>query len=187
LLEDAARQVTREMRLDEGEFLPFEAAWRQVRGGYLTWLAAHERNEGASFESAESEHEREFAGVKLVGRVDRIDSLQGGGRMVMDYKTENFEKTRDRVRIAGEDTQLAFYAALLDDDGLRAAYVNVGERGETRTVEQKEIAAARGMLLDGIAHDVERIAQGAPLPALGEGVACEYCAARGLCRRDFWS
>jgi ATP-dependent helicase/nuclease subunit B len=82
---------------------------------------------------------------------------------------------------------LRFTAALLADDGLRAAYVNVGERGETRTVEQKEIAAARGMLLDGIAYDVERIAQGAPLPALGEGVACEYCAARGLCRRDFWS
>jgi ATP-dependent helicase/nuclease subunit B len=25
------------------------------------------------------------------------------------------------------------------------------------------------------------------LPALGEGMACEYCAARGLCRKDFWA
>jgi len=187
LLDDAARQVTREMRLDEGEFLPFEAAWQQARDGYLTWLAAHERTEGATFQSAESKHEREFVGVRLEGRVDRIDSLQGGRRMVMDYKSENVEKTRDRVRVAGEDTQLAFYAALLGDDDLRAAYVNIGERGETRTIEQKEIAAARDMLLEGIAHDVERIAQGAPMPALGEGIACEYCAARGLCRRDFWS
>jgi ATP-dependent helicase/nuclease subunit B len=28
---------------------------------------------------------------------------------------------------------------------------------------------------------------GAGLPALGEGASCEYCAARGLCRRDDWS
>ena len=32
-----------------------------------------------------------------------------------------------------------------------------------------------------------RIARGAALPALGEGKACDYCAARGLCRKDFWS
>ena len=30
-------------------------------------------------------------------------------------------------------------------------------------------------------------AAGEPLPALGEGKACEYCAARGLCRKDFWT
>ena len=30
-----------------------------------------------------------------------------------------------------------------------------------------------------------RIAEGAPMPAMGEGKACEYCEARGLCRRDF--
>ena len=105
----------------------------------------------------------------------------------MDYKTEILDKTRDRVREAGEDTQLAFYAALLADDAIRAAYVNIGERGETRTVEHQEIAIARDMLLAGIAHDLQRIAQGEALSALGEGVACEYCAARGLCRKDFWS
>ena len=38
-----------------------------------------------------------------------------------------------------------------------------------------------------ILSDMARIAEGAPLPALGEGKACEYCAARGLCRKDFWS
>jgi ATP-dependent helicase/nuclease subunit B len=25
------------------------------------------------------------------------------------------------------------------------------------------------------------------MPALGEGQACAYCEARGLCRRDQWS
>jgi ATP-dependent helicase/nuclease subunit B len=31
------------------------------------------------------------------------------------------------------------------------------------------------------------VAGGAQMPALGEGTACEFCAARGLCRRDWWS
>ena len=26
-----------------------------------------------------------------------------------------------------------------------------------------------------------------PMPALGEGAVCDYCAARGLCRKDFWN
>ena len=30
------------------------------------------------------------------------------------------------------------------------------------------------------------LAAGAPLRALGEGAACDFCEARGLCRRDHW-
>ncbi|MEJ6022982.1 PD-(D/E)XK nuclease family protein [Ramlibacter sp. PS4R-6] len=186
LLDEAAEQVMREMRLDEGEFLPFRAAWAQAREGYLAWLAKHEAKEGATFQAAESQHTLEHAGVQLLGRVDRIDTLRAGGRMVMDYKTESLATSQARVKQPGEDTQLAFYAALLGDEDLRAAYVNIGERGETKTVEQGEVAAARDMLLAGIAADFRRIGQGAPLPALGEGKACDWCGARGLCRKDFW-
>ena len=28
---------------------------------------------------------------------------------------------------------------------------------------------------------------GAALPALGEGPVCDFCEARGLCRRDHWA
>ena len=45
----------------------------------------------------------------------------------------------------------------------------------------------RDVLITGILHDMERITSGAAMAALGEGMACEYCAARGLCRKDFWS
>jgi ATP-dependent helicase/nuclease subunit B len=185
LLDEAAESVKREMRLDEGEFLPFSAGWTQVREGYLSWLAKYESTIGGVFEEAEGEHERHAGPLTLFGRIDRVDSLPGAGRMVIDYKTESLPTTQDRVKQAGEDTQLAYYAALLDDAQLRAAYVNVGERGETRLVEQTDVTRARDLLIAGITHDIERIAQGAPLKALGEGKACEWCAARGLCRRDF--
>jgi ATP-dependent helicase/nuclease subunit B len=187
LLDLAADDVSRAQRLDEGEFLPFAAAWPKVRDGYLSWLAGHEAHERASFEQAESEHEMQLGPVKLVGRIDRIDRLADGRAMVMDYKTEPRAASVERVRQPGEDTQLAFYAALLNDDTLRAAYVNVGERGKTETIEQAAVVEARDLLVHGILDDVSRIESAAPLAALGEGKVCDFCSARGLCRRDFWN
>ncbi|MDP3760034.1 MAG: PD-(D/E)XK nuclease family protein [Ramlibacter sp.] len=186
LLDITAEEVTRAQGLEEGEFLPFAAAWPQVRDGYLAWLEKHEAS-GAVFEAAEREHEMQLGPVKLVGRIDRIDRLPDGSLMVMDYKTEAEGKTAERVKTPGEDTQLPFYAALLDIGDLRAAYVNVGERGKTRDFEQKAIIEARQLLAEGILDDLGRVAGGARMPALGEGVACEFCAARGLCRRDWWT
>ncbi len=187
LLDTAADKVTSEMRFDESEFLPFAAAWPGVRDGYLDWLAKHEEKEGATFVEAEGKHELQLGSVKLVGRIDRIDKLRDGSQLVMDYKTEAAAASSKRVSRAGEDTQLAFYAALLHDDTLRAAYVNVGERGETRMVEQERIVQERDMLVEGILHDMTRIGAGKKMPALGEGKACEFCGARGLCRKDWWS
>jgi ATP-dependent helicase/nuclease subunit B len=186
LIDECAALTTIALELAEGEFLPFAAAWPAVREGYLAWLEAHEQ-QGARFESAEVDKEHEIGGLTLIGRVDRIDRLPDGQLMVLDYKTENLKKSQDRAKDPLEDTQIAFYAALLSDQPLRAAYVNVGERGETKTVEQISISEARDALIDGLLKDSQRIDVGAALPALGEGLVCDYCEARGLCRRDFWS
>jgi ATP-dependent helicase/nuclease subunit B len=185
LLDATADQVTHAQGLEEGEFLPFAAAWPQVRDGYLAWLAKHEA-QGAVFEQAESEHEMQLGPIKLVGRIDRIDRLPDGSLLVMDYKTEGRQTTAERVRQPVEDTQLAFYAALLEEDTLAAAYVNVGER-KTERLDQPLVVPARDLLVESILHDLARIEGGAQMPALGEGMACEFCAARGLCRRDWWS
>ncbi len=186
LIEEAAQEQTRTLGLAESEFLPFAASWPQARDGYLAWLDQHEAD-GAQFMEAEADRTTPLGTLTLIGRLDRIDKLAGDMAMVMDYKTEALDVTRKRVKAASEDTQLAFYAALLPDDQLRAAYVNVGERGETRTVEQDDVVAARDALIEGIQHDLQAIADGAPLPALGEGTVCDFCAARGLCRKDMWS
>jgi ATP-dependent helicase/nuclease subunit B len=186
LLDAIADEVTHAQGLEEGEFLPFSAAWPQARDGYLAWLGKHEA-QGAVFERAESEHEMQLGHVKLVGRIDRIDRMPDGSLLVMDYKTEGRQTTAERVRQPVEDTQLAFYAALLDDDTLSAAYVNVGERGKTERMDQPAVVEARDLLVESVLHDMSRIEGGAPMPALGEGLACEFCAARGLCRKDWWN
>ncbi len=186
LMDRCAGEALQAQHLQPADFLPFQAGWPALREGYLTALAQFEAKERARFERAEAPCRTDLGGVRLVGRIDRIDRLPEGRRAVLDYKTEGLERTRDRVRDPLEDTQIAFYAALLADDAVDAWYVNVGERGQTRFVAQPEVQAARAALEAGILHDLGRIHEGAALPAMGEGRACEHCAARGICRKDFW-
>ena len=193
---DAAAEAAREqLGLSGSDFLPYASGWPQLRAGYLAWLQKHEAA-GAQFTQAELKASQPLAlahgSLELIGTLDRIDQATGtDGRsatLVIDYKTENDSKTKARITDGTEDVQLAFYAALQadHDQPLHAAYVNVGERGETKTHEAPDVAALRDALLTGIRQDFDRIALGAPLPALGEGSVCDWCAVRGLCRKDFW-
>lgn len=192
LLNTAADRATLELGLTESEFLPFTAIWPSVRSGYLSWLQSHEAT-GACFELAEAERSMAYGDLMLIGKLDRIDRLppdaagQAGQTLLIDYKTEPASTTQARIKNGAEDTQLAFYAALMSDDTLQAAYVNLGEKSATKTYAQTDIVALRDDLIDGILSDMARIAEGVPLPALGEGKTCDFCAARGLCRKDFWT
>ena len=186
LLDAAAAEEARVQRLAEDEFLPFMAAWPRMREGYLDWLAQHEAA-GWRYAGGERDAEQALGTLTLFGRLDRIDRGPEGMDLLIDYKTEPLQKTRDRIREPLEDTQLAFYAALQPEDTLRAAYVNVGEREGCRTVEQEDVVAVRDALIEGLLDELGRIAAGATMPALGEGQVCETCAARGLCRKDSWT
>ncbi len=186
MLDSAAAQSAQELGLTDSEFLPFTAIWPRVRDGYLEWLAGHEAG-GAQFVEGEVWKDMDYGDIQLIGKIDRVDRLPDGSRLVMDYKTEGSGVTRERIKDGQEDTQLAFYAALLADDTLGAAYVNLGEKEATKTFSQPDIVDLRDQLVDSILTDMARIKRGSPLPALGEGKACEYCSARGLCRKDFWA
>lgn len=184
----------------EAGFLPYQAVWPALREGYLDWLAEYEGRPGRPgpvFERAEAELASELPPWRLWGKLDRIDrqdSPEGRLPLVIDYKTESRQKTEDRVRQPFEDTQLAFYAALLPDENLRAAYLSItdgrsasGSKGATHLIEQPLVLQARERLREGLVADLSRVAAGHPMPALGEGRVCEHCDARGLCRKDFWS
>jgi ATP-dependent helicase/nuclease subunit B len=186
----ASDMATEALGLSPSGFLPFAASWPRVRDGYLQWLAEHQAR-GITFTQAESWKELPLGALTLVGKIDRIDwqkdDTGGGHTLVIDYKTEGRSATAERVKPDSQDTQLAFYAALLPDDTLAASYVNVGEKEPTKDYAQNAIVAMRDQLIAGVRDDMARIAEGAALPAMGEGKACDFCAARGLCRKDFWT
>ncbi len=178
-------------------FLPFLAAWPALRDGYLKWLAGFEATAGRSgprFQQAELSLTSQVGPYRLVGKLDRVDhqdSPEGPIPFVIDYKTEPRKTTTDRVKQPMEDTQIGFYAALLPDETLRAAYLSISEsrsdKDQTLLVEQTEVIELREHLREGLVQDLDRVAAGHPMPALGEGKVCEFCAARGLCRKDFWT
>ncbi len=190
LLDACAARLAAPLLQDAG-FVPFAASWPQVRRSYLLWLAEHEA-QGWRFEVSEESRARELGDVTLKGRLDRIDLLAGSGssqRWVMDYKTEGEAALKKRVLQPLEDTQLVFYAALLggyEAQEIQASYIAINEKS-TSAVTQAQVNEALPLLLEGLADDAQRMLDGHALPALGEGKACEYCAARGLCRKDFWT
>ena len=188
LMQQAAEEVTQAQGLadEPGEFMPFEVAWPRLRDAYLRWLVQHEAG-GAAYAEGEKDFDVRCGPLQLRGRIDRIDHLADGAELLIDYKTEARDKTKKRVESGSEETQLPFYALLSGSETPHAAYLNLAEREEPKVFEVQNLEQLAAELHAGMAQDVQRIAAGAPLLALGEGTVCDWCEVRGLCRKDFWT
>jgi ATP-dependent helicase/nuclease subunit B len=189
-LHEAARQATAALGLDEGELLPFRASFEAFVPAYLAWLHARE-GEGWHWAAGEDDQRAApgaLAPTTLRGRIDRIDQGPGAWRRVFDYKTGAIDRFREAVADPLEDTQLAFYAALLGaDPKVSAAYLVVDGAKAPVEIEHLAVHQSATTLIEGLGGELARLRAGVPLPALGEGTVCQHCEARGLCRRDHWS
>jgi ATP-dependent helicase/nuclease subunit B len=180
----------------DADFLPFAASFAAFAPRYVVWLHARDA-EGASWrggEEALSAFPEAFEGTEMHGVIDRIDEVNdaesGTAFELIDYKTGGAAGLADKVREPFEDTQLAFYAALMREHTvlpLRARYLPLDGAGSLKPIEHRDVEASADALVAGLAHDLRRLRAGAGLPALGEGKTCDYCEARGVCRRDQWS
>jgi ATP-dependent helicase/nuclease subunit B len=206
----AADAVTTLQRRDPAALMPFRAAFDALAPAYLRWLQQREAA-GWQWHTGEVDVLARFealaavGGPTLRGRLDRVDRFAGpqggqgasvGALEVLDYKTGNPDALKQRVRQPLEDTQLAFYAALLlgsdsgamaADAGVRAAYLAMDGTNAPVSIEHEAVETSARTLVQALAGEWQRMQAGAPLPALGEGAVCTHCEARGLCRRDHWS
>ena len=179
--------------LDEAKLLPFLAGLPTFAERYLNWLLQRDA-EGWVYAGGELDRSLTLddpEGLVLRGRIDRLDHGHHGAQQLLDYKTGGVASLKAKVKQPLEDTQLAFYAAQLlgagaDADRLSAAYVALDERDAIVNVEHPNVADSAQTLLAGLAADWSRLSAGEPIRALGEGKACDFCEARGLCRRDHW-
>jgi ATP-dependent helicase/nuclease subunit B len=174
--------------LDTADFLPYRAAFERLLPRYVSWLAQTEAG-GQRFRAGEVERRCEpfdgpLAALALQGRIDRIDDTPAG-TLLLDYKTGRAKDLKDKLKAPLEDTQLAVYALLMGSDpALRAAYLALDEPEALVTVPHPEVGATAQALRDGLQADLSAVLGGAALPALGEGRVCDFCEARGLCRKD---
>ncbi|MDN3920396.1 PD-(D/E)XK nuclease family protein [Roseateles violae] len=195
-LQRLALEQQAQQGLAPAEFLPFMASFERFAPRYLAWLAEAEAA-GQHYAAGELERSvQPFAdaplqGLVLRGRIDRVDE-QGADRVLIDYKTGSLQGLKAKVARPLEDTQLAFYAALMAPElgaeaALQARYLALDDGKGIAEVEHPEVERTVARLLAGVADDLRALHGGAPLPALGEGSSCSYCKMRGLCRRDDWS
>ncbi|MDE2613732.1 MAG: PD-(D/E)XK nuclease family protein [Burkholderiales bacterium] len=188
-LQQAAAQATTEQGLDEAGLLPFRASFEAFAPAYLRWVVQREAT-GWHWQAGEVDAHAAPAALAptvLRGRLDRVDAGPEGTRQVIDYKTGDAAKLRRKVAEPLEDTQLAFYAALLGDaTPLQACYLALDGRDAPREIAHADVQRSAAALVAGLADEMRRVRDGATLDALGEGEVCEHCEARGLCRRDHW-
>jgi ATP-dependent helicase/nuclease subunit B len=196
-LQSAADAETRAQGLDAGELLPFRTSFEHFVPAYLAWLTEREA-QGWCWHEGETDHQMQppaLQGLRLRGRIDRIDHGPKSGVQVLDYKTGRASALRTQLRDPEEDTQLAFYAALLMDwhggeatpDALTAAYLALDDADAPEEIAHPQVQQTARALVAGLADEWPRLQAGAAMPALGEGKVCDHCEARGLCRRDHWA
>ena len=194
-LHNLATEIRVEQHLDEAEFLPYAATFSRLVPRYLDWLNQRDAA-GAKWLDGELSLAAlpvDWGAVAMHGVIDRVDVVDIDGTAVtqlIDYKTGQGQALRDAIR-RGEDVQLPFYAALMaaqshSADDMSAMYLMLDDPDKVQPIEHDNVQASAQELVQGIGRDLARLRAGAAMPALGEGRTCEFCEARGLCRRDDW-
>jgi len=193
-LQRLADEKRAEHGLAAADFVPFGASFEAFVPRYVSWQRKRDAV-GARWQQGEQRHRMSLPHVEpfvlegIIDRVDRIGDERASGLQLIDYKTGSASSLKEKVREPLEDTQLAFYAALMRSQGnepLRASYLALDGR-EIEEIEHKRVEISAGLLLDGLATDLRRLQAGEGMAPLGEASACEFCAARGVCRRDHWT
>jgi ATP-dependent helicase/nuclease subunit B len=177
---------------EDGNALRFDRRGLGVMPSYLAWQAAREAD-GWRFEAGEVDVDtsitlRDERPLRLRGRIDRIDVHDEHGVAVLDYKTQSQMVLVRRAKAPFEDCQLPFYG-VLDARAVAGGWVSLdGEaRGDKRDVALPDFTQVVDWLIEQMQKDMTALSAGAPLPAFGDESACRYCAARGLCRKGYWT
>ncbi len=186
-LEAALRRISEEVFADllQQDFAAraWLARWFAALPAYLEWQLENEV-QGWRYAEAESVFDWELEGVRLRGRIDRLDVREEEKR-VLDYKTQSEQVLRNKLREPGEDVQLACYAYAHEAAG--AAFVSI-ENKKVKLVEPKhDVPHLAQLNAERLVRVMGDIRGGAGLPANGIDQACMHCEMRGVCRKGEWS
>jgi ATP-dependent helicase/nuclease subunit B len=187
MLEAALREISAEVFADllahDFAARAWLARWYKSLPAYIEWQAENEAL-GWRYAEAEKSFSLELHGVRLRGRIDRLDTKEDESR-VLDYKTQDTQKLANKLKEPGEDVQLACYAYA---EGAReAAFVSI-EDGKVKAVASKQDIEVLAQLNAARLEQVmASIRGGAGLPANGIAAACTHCEVRGVCRKGEWS
>lgn len=157
--------------------------WYQSLPAYLEWQRESEA-QGWRFAEAEKDFEIPLQGVVLRGRIDRLDE-SGDGKRVLDYKMQDNQLLRNKLKEPGEDVQLACYA--LAQQAMQAAFVGIEKGRVTLVAPQEDISLLARLNAERLENVMAALRGGAGLVANGSDAACVHCEMRGVCRKGDWT
>lgn len=185
-LDAALRQISEQVFADllQQDFAAraWLARWFTSLPAYIEWQVENEA-QGWCYAESESAFDWQLEGVRLRGRIDRLD-VRGEEKRVLDYKTQSEQVLRNKLREPGEDVQLACYAYA--HEAADAAFVSI-DNAKVKLVEPKQDVPQLAQLnAERLEHVMANIRSGTAMPANGIDATCAYCEIRGVCRKGEW-
>jgi len=161
--------------------------WQQSIPAYIDAQLKSEA-EGWRYQNGEVAFELPVAeDLMMRGRIDRIDVLADASHLVrvLDYKTQDANMLRNKLKQAGEDVQLPFYAHVFE--ATEAAFISI-EKNKVLVVQPpQDVAQLSSANIERLKTVFAQMRAGVALPANGVDVVCTYCEMRGLCRKVEWA
>ena len=142
--------------------------------------------------------------IRIEGYADRYDVHVDDSKRasVIDYKNQRFERVKVRAAHILDDPQLLIYARAANEgqesQKLRGHQVEQAEwvalkadisKGEQKAARSQEVADMPEMMQQFSAQmteDIEQLWAKKPMQAFAPEGVCQYCEARGICRKGIW-
>ena len=139
--------------------------------------------------------------IRIEGYADRFDVSMHDPKAasVIDYKNQSLTKVEWRSEVVLDDPQLLIYARASNESkkipgravnvaewvALKADVKKGGDEAE-RSVIIEEMPELLQEFSEQITEDVQSLWSGKPLKAFAPDSVCQYCEARGICRKGMW-
>ena len=139
--------------------------------------------------------------IRIEGYADRFDVSVHDPKVasVIDYKNQSLTKVKQRSEVLLDDPQLLIYARASNESKKIPGYaVSAAEwvalktevkkegNGAERSVVIAEMSDLMQAFSEQMTEDVQSLWSGKPLMAFAPDSVCQYCEARGICRKGMW-
>lgn len=142
--------------------------------------------------------------IRIEGFADRFDVQANDNKIasVLDYKNQRFEKVKLRAEHILDDPQLLIYARAANEEQenhkLTGHQVQQAEwvalkadlsKGDEKALRGQAVVDMPMMMQqfdEQITEDVEQLWAKKPMQAFAPEGVCQYCEARGICRKGVW-
>ena len=186
--------------------------WQKQIPSFIDWQIQRE-NEGWRYHDAElpigftlslTDPDGVQRDIRIAGRADRFDIHESDSTAaaVIDYKNQKMKKIVDRSENILDDPQLLIYARAANENTIAAhlpgrtvgeaqwvslkAEIDKGEDKNIRVHTVEDMPNAMAQFSEQIEKDLNNLWARKPMQAFAPDSVCQYCEARGICRKGMW-